>query len=105
MPVKRRLGKMHDARITPTVVALFKRALELRARQGDREELHAVERDVNRALSIQLWETSIFDFDDIFNRDAPPAYMLERGPADDWHRALALRQQLEAALKQASAAA
>jgi len=91
MPVKRRLSKMHDGRITPTVLGLYQRALELRERahrsDDDRHAAHAAERDVDRALRVRLWETSIFDTIDYQHPDDP-----------DWARAAELRQRLDAAL-------
>jgi len=80
--------------ISPQALSLYRHAVALRRRGADRETCHAAERDLDRLLGVRLWHVSIFDFDDIFDRNAPPAYM---GDAEDWHRALQLRQQLEAA--------
>ena len=94
MPVKRRLSKQRDGRITPTVVAAYAYALELRERahlsDADREAAHEAERVVDRALSIRLWQTSVFDVDRF------------REPGDaDWERSAQLRQQLDTALVEA----
>jgi hypothetical protein len=94
MPVKRRLSKQHDGRVTPTVVAAYAHALKLRERahlsDDDRDTAHEAERVVDRALSIRLWQTSVFDVDRF------------REPGDpDWERSAALRGQLDAALAEA----
>jgi hypothetical protein len=95
MPVKRRLSKQHDGRITPTVVAAYKLALELREwahlSEADRLAAHDAERVVDRALQIRLWQTSVFDVADY------------RQPGDpDWERAAELRRRLDAALDAAA---
>jgi hypothetical protein len=93
MPMKRRLSKINSDRITPSVLANFARALELRklAEQGaaDPEDVHAAERIVDRSLGVRLWEVSIFD-----------VYTFH-----DDGRSLQLRQQLDAALAEAKRAA
>jgi len=96
MPVKRRLSKVVDGRITPTVIAAYARALELRARsngsEADRDAAHEAERVVDRALQIRLWMTSVFDVDRYRDEDDP-----------DWQRSAELKRRLDAALAQASA--
>lgn len=91
MPVKRRISKQVDGRITPSVVAAYARALELRKRANgsevDRVAAHEAERIVDRAVSVRLWQTSVFDVD---------RYRDEGDP--DWQRSAELRQRLEAAL-------
>jgi hypothetical protein len=94
MPVKRRLSKQVDGRITPTVVAAYAHALEVRKRNPGSEEQIEAEKVVERALQIRMWETSVFDVD--FFRD---------DGSDDWARAKQLRQQLDAALRQRQATA
>ena len=94
MPVKRRLSKQHDGRITPTVVAAYAHALKLRKRahlsDADRDAANEAERVVDRALSVKLWHTSIFDVDRF------------REPGDpDWERSASLRRQLDQALAEA----
>ena len=97
MPGTRRtpIRRQHTSLITAQAVALFRHALSLRRRGADQQTCRAAERDVDRMLGVKLWQVSIFDFDDILDRDAPPAYM---GPRhEDWSRALELRQGLEQA--------
>src|SRR5262249_37219015 len=96
MPVKRRLSKQHDGRITPSVVAAYAHALKLRKRahlsDDDRDAAHEAEKVVDRALSIRLWQTSVFDVDR-FQEPGDP----------DWERSAALRRQLDAALAETRA--
>jgi len=98
MPVKRRLSKQLNGRVTPQIVFLYQKALALRARSHlsdeHRHQAHAAERDVDRAMNVKLWETSIFDTFD---------YPAEPGD-QSWENAMELRQRLDAALAQASAA-
>jgi len=94
MPVKRRLSKQHDGRITPTVVAAYAHALKLRKRahlsDADRDAANEAEKVVDRALSIRLWQTSVFDVDRF------------REPGDpDWERSAELRRLLDQALADA----
>lgn len=70
MPVKRRLSKVVDGRITSSVVVASARALELReqASRGeiDRDAAHEAEATVDRMLGggiRRLWLPSIFDVD------------------------------------------
>jgi hypothetical protein len=101
MPGTRRtpIRRQHTSSIA-AALPLYQRARKARAKanhsnsEADRQAAHAAERDCDRLLGIRLWHVSIFDFDDIFGRKAPPAYM---GSGKDWHRALELRQQLEEA--------
>jgi hypothetical protein len=97
VPVKRRLSKQHDGRITPSVIAAYKHALVLRERahlsDDDRQAAHEALKAVDRAMSIRLWQTSVFD---VFDYQQP-------GDAD-WERSAELRRRLDAALAQASAA-
>ena len=98
MPGTRRtpIRRQHTSSIA-AALPLYQRARKARAKanhsnsDADRQAAHAAERDCDRLLGIRLWHVSIFDFDDIFGRKAPPAYM---GSGEDWHRALELRQQL-----------
>ena len=94
MPVKRRLSKQIDGRITPSVVAAYARALELReqVRRGkvDLDELAEAEKVVERALSIKMWQPSVFGLDTWEPSDDP-----------DYQRALDLRDRLNAALAEA----
>lgn|SRR5262249_28107660 len=94
MPVKRRLSKQIDGRITPSVVAAYAHALELRkqARRGkvDLDELAEAEKVVERALGIRMWQASVFDLDRLY------------GPTDpSYQRAAELRAGLDAALAEA----
>jgi hypothetical protein len=98
MPVKRRLSKMHSDRITPSVVASYARALELR-KLADRGaagqmEAHELEATVERALGggiRRLWLPSVFDVFE-FQEPGDP----------DWERCASLRRQLDAALAEAA---
>jgi hypothetical protein len=89
MPIKRRLGKMNPDRISPTTVAAYAHALQLRAQadrgEVDQIEVHEAERIVDRSLGVRLWQVSVFD-----------AYTFH-----DDERSLQLRQQLDAALADA----
>jgi hypothetical protein len=91
MPVKRRLSKEREGAITPSVVAAYGHALELReqVRRGkvDLDELAEAEKVVERALSIRMWEPSVFDLDRLYRPD-------DIGYA----RAAELRARLDAAL-------
>jgi pyruvate carboxylase len=92
VPYRRRLGKARDGAITPTIVALYDNALKLRASRHrsdvDQESVYEAEKAVDRALSVRLWQTSVFDVD------------IYRQPGDpDWERAAELRRQLDAALR------
>jgi hypothetical protein len=93
VPVKRRISKMIDGRITPTTVAAYRHARKLRERGADPEEVHAAERVVDRALNIKLWQTSLFD-----------VYTYRDDGAPDWEHAAELRRKLDAALAQATEA-
>ena len=91
MPVKRRLDKRRESAISAEVVAAYARALELRkqARRGevDLDEVAEAESTVERALSIRMWEPSVFDLDRLY------------GPDDTgYERAADLRARLETAL-------
>jgi hypothetical protein len=98
MPVKRRISKQIDGRVTPSVVAAYARALALRERahlsDDDRHAAHEAERVVDRALNIKLWQTSLFDV---------YTYRDEGDPG--WERSAELRRKLDAALAAARASA
>ena len=94
MPVKRRLSKEREGAISPQVVAAYARALELReqVRRGevDLDAVAEAEKVVERALSIRMWEPSVFDLDRLY------------GPDDTGYaRAVELRARLDAALAEA----
>jgi hypothetical protein len=82
------------------VLPLYRHALRARTKwrrtrnDADYSELIEAQKNCDRALGTRLWQVSIFDFDDLHNRNAPPDYM---GPRrrEDWYRALELRQALE----------
>jgi hypothetical protein len=102
VPTKRTpLSRAHSQSLQ-VVLPLFQHALRARAkwkRSGsDADYAAAIEaqKDVDRALfgPQRLWRTSIFDFDDIHNRKAPPEYMGPR-QREDWQRSLELRLALE----------
>jgi hypothetical protein len=65
MPVKRRVSKARSSVISPTTVALYARALELRALGPDfRDEALDAQAACERALGggiRRLWVTTIFD--------------------------------------------
>ena len=92
MPVKRRLSKEREGAITPSVVAAYGHALELReqVRRGkvDLDELAEAEKVVERALSIKMWQPSVFGLDTFWEPSDDP----------DYQRALDLRDRLNAAL-------
>ena len=64
MPVKRRLSKQHDGRITPTVVAAYAQALKLRKRahlsDADRDAANEAERVV-RLAERWHWQITLTD--------------------------------------------
>jgi hypothetical protein len=86
VPVKRRISKQIDGRITPTTLAAYQRALALREQGADPEEVHEAERVVDRCLGVRLWQVSVFDAHRWSDAD---------------ERSLQLRQQLDAALAEA----
>ena len=92
MPVKRRLGKQRETTISPTTIALYARALELRALGPDfREEAHEARAAFERALGggiRRLWETSVFD---VINYGPDPG-------DPEWERAAELKRRLDEAL-------
>jgi hypothetical protein len=93
MPMKRRIHKLRDDRVTPTVLAAYRRALELRALGADfREEAHEAEAMVDRLLGggiRRLWLPGVFD-----------VHIADPGdPA--WEHAMALRRRLDQALSEA----
>ena len=98
MPVKRRLGKQREATISPTTVALYARALELRALGPDfREEAWEAQCAVERALGggvRRFFVTTIFDVLDH-----------EPHPSDpEWARAAEQLRRLDEALAAAKRA-
>jgi hypothetical protein len=93
MPVKRRLSKQHDGRITPTLVVAYARALELRKRahrrDADRLAAHEAEATVDRALGggiRRLWLVSVFD-----------VYRFQYPGDPNWERTMEQRRKLDAA--------
>lgn len=91
VPVKRRLSKINTDRISPSTIAAYAHALELRkrARRGevDLSEVAEAEKVVERALSIRMWQASVFDLDRLYGPDDP-----------SYARAAELRAGLDAAL-------
>jgi hypothetical protein len=95
VPVKRRLSKARSSAITPTTVALYARALELRALGPDfREEAWEAQAAVERALGggvRRFFVTTIFD-------------VLDHGPHPsdpEWARAAEQLRRLDEALEAA----
>jgi hypothetical protein len=86
--------------ITPQALDLYRRALKLRTRahlsSADKYACHDAERDLDRALGIKLWDTSVFD---TIGYKQPPAYM-NADQREGWMWSMGLRQQLEAAVRQ-----
>jgi hypothetical protein len=93
------ISRQHASSIA-MVLPLFQHALRARAkwkRSGSDEDRAAAieaEKVIERALTIRMWQVSIFDIDSIYGRSKPPEEPRHR---DDWARALGLLQQLEAA--------
>jgi hypothetical protein len=92
VPVKRRLGKQRDSTISPTTVALYAHALEVRKLGPDfREEAWEAQCAVERALGNgrrRFFVPTVFDIID----KAPD-------PDDpDWERAAELKRRLDEAL-------
>jgi hypothetical protein len=90
--VKRRLGKAREATISPTTVALYARALEVRKLGPDfRDEAHAAQADCERALGggkRRFFVPTVFDV-----IDHPP------DPNDpEWVRAAEQLRRLDEAL-------
>jgi hypothetical protein len=97
MPVKRRLSKQIDGRVTPSIVAAYQRALALRERahlsEDDRDAAHEAEAAVERMLGggiRRMWQISVFDVFE-FQEPGDP----------DWERSASLRRRLDAALAEA----
>jgi hypothetical protein len=86
VPVKRRLSKQHDGRISPQVVALYQRALALReqAERGEIDwlEAHEAAKVVTRALGVRMWQTSPFDVVE-FYKPGDPDWSTRRSCGDD----------------------
>jgi hypothetical protein len=82
--------------ITPQVVALYRHALELRARAhlspDDLEAYSRAETDLNNSLGLRMWDVGVLE-DYMFTPDAPPDYM-PAGAVDGWFRTRELRRQL-----------
>ena len=74
MPVKRRLAKVKENRITPAAVIAF--------RAGDREALH-------RALALRPWEVSPLD---VHEGESP--WPGNSGGAQSWEKAKLLSAEL-----------
>jgi hypothetical protein len=95
VPIKRRLSKQIDGRITPSAVAAYQRALALREQawrgEGDLEEVAEAESAVERALGIRMWEPSVFGLDTFWEPSDDPDYL----------RAADLRDRLNTALADA----
>ncbi len=101
MPVKRRLSKGRPYKITPELIELWARLLDIRATDDD-EEWEPVGRrreyldgtvELNRALGVRPWEESPVTAED----PEPPDWM-ESNPmrCDGWRKAWDLRCALEA---------
>jgi hypothetical protein len=95
--VKRRISKARESVISPTTVALYARALELRALGPDfAEEAHEARANFERALGggrRRFFETTVFD-------------VIDHGPCPDdpeWVRAADLKRRLDEALEAARA--
>jgi hypothetical protein len=82
--------------ITPQVLALYRHALELRARarrsEADLEAFSRAEDDLNRALGLKMWDVTVLE-DYMFTPDEPPDYM-PPAAQDGWYRTRELRRQL-----------
>ena len=94
------LARQHTPLITPQVVDLYRRALELRKRahlsDADKHACWDAEHAVDRMLGLKLWDDSVFE-DFMFVSDEPPAYLREGRDAsavEGWYRVRELRQQL-----------
>jgi hypothetical protein len=92
MPVKRRFSKEREGAISPSTVAAYAHALALREQYARGEvDLDAVaegDKVVERALSIRMWQPSVFGLDTFWELSDDP----------DYQRALDLRDRLDAAL-------
>lgn len=97
VPLRRSL----KARITPEVVASWRRIRQLEAEGADdydsgqrREYLDACS-ELHLLLMLKPWETT----PEWATHPEPPAYRQTPDRRDDWHRAYELRQALEAAAR------
>jgi hypothetical protein len=89
-----RIDRQHRAgAVTPQVIHLHRRVLELQRKGASREDIHDAERLVERTLGVKLWDFSPYDFPLIFKTDEPPAYVHEKGPGAvaNWQHAKDLR--------------
>jgi hypothetical protein len=82
--------------ITPQVIALYRHALELRARahrsEADLDAFSAAEDALNNALRLRMCDVGIFE-DFMFAPDTVPDYMPPAAQAG-WYRTRELRRQL-----------
>src|SRR5262245_15416155 len=99
MPVKRRLSKLREHAIDAEAVLLFERGLRLRARRhrsiDDMRAYGSAASDLDRALNVRLWSTSVLD---TVGETKPPSWMHHHLELALWDQAAELRRQLEAAL-------
>jgi hypothetical protein len=84
--------------ITAQVLALYRHALELRARarrsEADLDAFSAAEDALNNALGLKMSDVTVLE-DFMFAPDEPPD--MPRAAVDGWYRTRELRQQLQAA--------
>jgi hypothetical protein len=96
-------ARKRKARITPEVVALFKRAIAIE-KDGDDEVWEAdggrcreyldTSNQLRRLLGVRIWEPSVLDAAADMDLSGVPEHMLA-----GWTRAMRLRRALEAALE------
>jgi len=90
------IGRTPGPRITPESVALFERGLRLRAQQDGSREIADNAVALTFALGMKPWQWDVFDC----SNDAPPHWMSgDVDKIDDYLNSLAIRLQLEAALR------
>jgi hypothetical protein len=95
MPMKRRVDKSRNGRITVEAVALFERGLRLRAQQNWSQEIADNAGALAIALAMQPWESDVFDCPN----DEPPPWMADPDQTDSYYRTRRIRLELEAALR------
>lgn len=101
MPVKRRISKEREHRITPEAVAAWRKGLEIidagledtwENEGGRREEYFECSRVLSRELGIKLWEPSPFAIG-----DEPPVETDGTAYQEAWPKINAIREELIAA--------
>jgi len=95
VPYKRRGTKARDGQITDAAVELYRRGLKS-MRRDDEDVLADFSGRLARELGLRPWCTCPLD---TIGYSEPPEWEREGLAAEDWYRSAAIRDQLEAALR------